>query len=166
MIRTIIESPFAGDTKKNTEYARAALLDSLRRGEAPIASHLLHTQVLDDSKADDRLLGMQAGYAWISVAQQMAVYIDRGISDGMKLAVNLALQDGPGKPVLLVRSLKYRLNFQIEIGAWQHLCNTMADNGTAPADVLRAIAGDEGAWIQHFNLTLFDAETDTERARR
>ena len=47
----ILESPFAGDVKRNTAYARAALRDSLLRGEAPIASHLLYTQdgVLDDA---------------------------------------------------------------------------------------------------------------------
>src|SRR5690606_24498929 len=44
----IIESPYSGDVERNTEYARSCLLDSLRRGEAPIASHLLHTQVLED----------------------------------------------------------------------------------------------------------------------
>lgn len=151
MIRTIIESPFAGDTKKNTEYARAALLDCLRRGEAPIASHLLHTQVLDDSKAEDRLLGMQAGYAWISVAQQMAVYIDRGISDGMKLAVNLALQDatapkirilgamtiipttapGPSTPTVVVRSLKYNLSVPVNVYSWAAIVEVHDDSGIA-----------------------------------
>lgn len=129
MIRTIIESPFAGDTKKNTEYARAALLDSLRRGEAPIASHLLHTQVLDDGKAEDRLLGMQAGYAWISVAQQMAVYIDRGISDGMRLAVNLALQDGPGQPAVFVRSLRQKFNIRADSDLWDLICKTDKEEG-------------------------------------
>ena len=44
----VIETPYSRDVEANTEYARACLLDSLRRGEAPIASHLLHTQVLDD----------------------------------------------------------------------------------------------------------------------
>ena len=42
----IVESPYAGDMEANTEYARdaCATLDSLMRGEAPIASHLLYTQ--------------------------------------------------------------------------------------------------------------------------
>lgn len=131
MIRTIIESPFAGNTKKNTEYARAALLDSLRRGEAPIASHLLHTQVLDDGKAEDRLLGMQAGYAWISVAQQMAVYVDRGISDGMRLAVNLALQDGSGQPAVFVRSLRQKFNIRVDYDVWDLICETDKEEGIA-----------------------------------
>ena len=48
--RVILESPYAGDIERNVAYARAAMRDSLLRGEAPIASHLLYTQpgVLDD----------------------------------------------------------------------------------------------------------------------
>ena len=44
MRRVIIESPYAGFVKRNEDYARECLRDSLMRGEAPIASHLLYTQ--------------------------------------------------------------------------------------------------------------------------
>ena len=37
----IVESPYAGDVEANEEYARQCVRDSLMRGEAPIASHLL-----------------------------------------------------------------------------------------------------------------------------
>lgn len=52
----IIESPFAGDVEKNTRYARACVRDSLLRGEAPIASHLLYTQggILNDDVPAER----------------------------------------------------------------------------------------------------------------
>ncbi|WP_456298617.1 DUF7768 domain-containing protein [Brevibacterium antiquum] len=40
----VLESPFAGDTPTNLAYARAAMHDSLMRGEAPFASHMLYTQ--------------------------------------------------------------------------------------------------------------------------
>lgn len=79
----IIESPYSGDVVRNTEYARACLLDSLRRGEAPIASHLLHTQVLDDMRPDERELGIEAGLAWYRVAEKCVVYEDFGMSRGM-----------------------------------------------------------------------------------
>ncbi|PQZ30550.1 hypothetical protein CQZ93_10785 [Ochrobactrum vermis] len=79
----MLESPYGGDAARNTEYARACLLDSLRRGEAPIASHLLHTQVLDDMWPDERELGIEAGLAWYQVAEKCVVYGDRGISGGM-----------------------------------------------------------------------------------
>ncbi len=51
MRRTIIESPYAGDIQGNLAYAKRCVLDSLSRGEAPIASHLLFTLdgILDDA---------------------------------------------------------------------------------------------------------------------
>lgn len=66
--------------------------DCLRRGEAPIASHLLFPQVLDDANPEQRALGIAAGTAWMvkGVCDAVVVYIDRGISNGMREAINLA----------------------------------------------------------------------------
>jgi hypothetical protein len=90
----IIESPYAGDTaeERNTHrrYALACLRDSLDRGEAPIASHLLHTQVLDDTDPDERKTGMRAGWAWYGPGVVCVVYQDLGISDGMAGGVGRA----------------------------------------------------------------------------
>lgn len=90
----IIESPYSGDVEKNIKYARECLLDSLRRGEAPYASHLLYTQVLDDTALDQRHQGMEAGFAWGTKADMVAVYTDLGISDGMRFGVKRALENG------------------------------------------------------------------------
>lgn len=94
--KVIIESPFAGDVEGNITYARRAVKDSVHRGEAPIASHLLFTQpgILNDDDPDERLLGCEAGWAWLRVADKMAVYADRGISSGMRMAIELAKQTG------------------------------------------------------------------------
>lgn len=90
----IIESPLAGDVEANMAYARACLFDSLQRGEAPIASHLLHTQVLDDTAPDQRLPGIEAGLAWYRVADRCIVYGDRGISNGMRAGIGRAVAHG------------------------------------------------------------------------
>lgn len=88
----ILESPFSGDIPRNTKYARKALRDSLMKGESPIASHLLYTQeeVLDDSKEEERKLGIDAGYAWFAGADLVAVYADLGVSPGMLLGIERA----------------------------------------------------------------------------
>jgi hypothetical protein len=88
----IIESPYAGDVEENVDYARACLADCLRRGEAPYASHLLYTQpgVLRDEVPDERTLGMTAGFEFYRAADLCAVYIDRGISRGMKRGIAIA----------------------------------------------------------------------------
>ncbi|MFC0245845.1 hypothetical protein ACFOLL_12490 [Falsochrobactrum ovis] len=90
----IMESPYAGDIAANESYARACLLDCLRRGEAPIASHLLHTQVLDDMQPDERELGIEAGLAWYRVADKCVVYADRGVSGGMAKGIERANRYG------------------------------------------------------------------------
>lgn len=77
-------------------YARAAMNDCFKRGEAPIASHLLYTQpgVLDDDIPEERKKGIEAGLLWGRHASKTVVYIDLGISDGMKEGIERAKAQG------------------------------------------------------------------------
>lgn len=84
--RVIVESPYKGDIKLNEGYARLAMLDSIMRGEAPFASHLLYTQILNDDDPNERTLGIMLGFAWRQVADLVAFYVDLGMSDGMRLS--------------------------------------------------------------------------------
>lgn len=95
----VVESPFAGNIESNIEYARRCVADCLKRGEAPLASHLLYTQpgILDDTKPEERKLGIEAGHVWIYWAECLVVYTDRGISNGMKAGIEYA--NGAGTPV-------------------------------------------------------------------
>lgn len=92
----IIESPYAGHIQANVDYARACVRDALLRGESPIASHLLYTQVgiLNDNSQKERELGIEAGLAWRRVADASVVYTDRGISSGMKYGISVAEKAG------------------------------------------------------------------------
>jgi len=92
----IIESPYAGEVAANETFARACLCDSLHRGEAPIASHLLYTQpgVLDDAVLEERALGISAGLAWRKVADYAVFYDNRGWSSGMLAARQLYDSEG------------------------------------------------------------------------
>jgi hypothetical protein len=96
MIRVVIESPYAGEVDSNIWYAKKCMLDSLYRGEAPLASHLLYTQegMLKDSKLEDRTLGIAAGHAWIEKADAVVVYWDRGVSHGMLQGIRIAIDLG------------------------------------------------------------------------
>lgn len=96
MTRVIIESPYAGDIEKNIEYARKCMADSLSRNEAPIASHLLYTQdgILDDNIPEERTKGINAGFAWLDVAELHVFYEDLGMSKGMKAAWTNSLRSG------------------------------------------------------------------------
>lgn len=91
--RVILESPYAGDVSGNISYARRCIRDSLIRGEAPLASHLLYTQegILNDGIPEERNRGINAGHAWLGKADAVVVYQDYGISEGMKLAIERAM---------------------------------------------------------------------------
>lgn len=90
---TVLESPYRGwgETRDeiahnihlNLTYARVCLRDSIQRGEAPLASHLLYTQALDDSIPEERKLGLMCGIVWIPHANYGVFYTDRGWSAGM-----------------------------------------------------------------------------------
>lgn len=102
----IIESPYAGTSRfwlirkfqqwRNVRYARACVRDSLKRGESPIASHLLYTQpgILNDDIPAERKLGIDAGLAWREVAGGTVVYTDYGTSKGMSYGITTAAQSG------------------------------------------------------------------------
>ena len=91
----ILESPYAGNVETNVAYARLCIRDSLNRGEAPIASHLLYTQagILNDDIPEERQRGIDAGLAWGKVAHITAVYTDLGISKGMYYGIENAIKN-------------------------------------------------------------------------
>lgn len=97
----IIESPFKGRTPaeeaENIAYAKEAMRDSLYRGEAPFASHLLYPQMLDDADERERRMGIEAGLRIGKLADRTVVYTDRGISPGMKQGIKRA--EDEGRPV-------------------------------------------------------------------
>ena len=94
--KVVIESPYAGNVEVHLAYARSCVADSLERGEAPIASHLLYTQkeILDDKIDDERALGIKAGLEWAKHADASVFYIDFGISPGMAEAMADAVKAG------------------------------------------------------------------------
>lgn len=93
MKTVVIESPLGTrldgtrctwtEMQRNIAYAQACLRDSLERGEAPFASHLLYPQVYDDATPSERRRGMNAGLVLSDRLGMTAVYEDRGITSGM-----------------------------------------------------------------------------------
>lgn len=101
----IIETPYAGNIKRNVEYAQKCMRDCLLKNEAPYASHLLYTQenVLNDDIPTERELGIEAGLCWGKMAEKTVVYIDYGISNGMKYGIERAKKED--------REIEYRSLF-------------------------------------------------------
>jgi len=103
----LIESPFAGDLETNIQFARACMRDSLLKGEAPFAMHLLYTQegILNDDIPEERKWGMDAGFIWGQHADISVVYTNLGISPGMEIGIQRAQKEG--------RDIEYR-----ELDSW------------------------------------------------
>lgn len=96
----ILESPYAAPTPEgtaaNVAYAHRCLRDSLARGEAPAASHILFAAsgVLDDRDPEQRARGLAAGLAWLRAVEASVVYTDRGVSRGMAQGIERAVAWG------------------------------------------------------------------------
>ena len=124
MKRVVIESPFAGtdnEVRRNIKYARACVTDSLRRGEAPYASHLFFPQpgILDDKSSDDRMRGINAGLEITKDFDLTAVYCDFGITKGMAYGIGRAKIVGR---TIEERSLgeNWEINYEKRIGNHSH----------------------------------------------
>jgi hypothetical protein len=66
------------------------MYDSLLRGESPFLSHLLYTQVLDDTVPEERTMGFAAAQAWYKKVDKVIIYTDLGVSPGMSAGVTVA----------------------------------------------------------------------------
>lgn len=84
MRRVLLLSPYKGNIRLNVAYAQRAMIDCVKRGEAPFASHLLYPQALRDSDPLQRAKGFECEAAWAYAADAFVIYTDLGISSGME----------------------------------------------------------------------------------
>ena len=75
------EVPLIGELYR--DYLHDCLRDSLSRGEAPFAGHAYLPAVLNDDDPDERRQGIDCHLAWLKAAEEVALYVDFGVSDGM-----------------------------------------------------------------------------------
>lgn len=97
-----VESPYSGDIPANTAYARKCVVDSLKRGEAPVALHLLYTALPDGEFVSDStpIEGMPGREKCLERCRAMrnkcdlvVFYVDKGWSHGMKQALEEVIAD-------------------------------------------------------------------------
>jgi hypothetical protein len=94
MTRAIFESPFAGDFEANTQYAARCIANLVMHHQiAPMASHLVYTRMLDDTVADERRIGIDAGLSYGIKAHKTVIGVDRGLSTGMKYGIKNAMDN-------------------------------------------------------------------------
>lgn len=78
--------------RENIQYARLLMRKALEEGHAPLASHLLYTQVWSEDP-QFRMLGISAGLEWLSDADLSWFGLDLGMSGGMQSAYNISSEE-------------------------------------------------------------------------
>ena len=98
MLLVIIESPCKATSiaqqLRNRKYAIKCMLDSIDKGEAPFAAHLLYPQILTEETVDDQNVGIKLGLQWGEKAAKTIVYQDLGITSEMNYGIRNAFRHG------------------------------------------------------------------------
>lgn len=83
MRRVILVTPHVGRLEVNLRYARLCLKDSLARGEAPLAPHILYMGVLNDDLPHESMQIQATADLWGEGAEAVVIYDDLGMTDIM-----------------------------------------------------------------------------------
>lgn len=86
-------SPYAGDIENNVKAAQKYSRFAVDKGYLPIAPHLLFPQFLNDSKPQERELGLHFGNVLMSKCAEVWVFGER-ISEGMEAEIKRAKWKG------------------------------------------------------------------------
>lgn len=88
-----IASRVSGDLRKNMALAREYCRFAVNEGVIPVVPHIMLDGVLDDTKEDERNLGLLIGRNLLRKCDEMWVFTDsRGISEGMRSEMELATE--------------------------------------------------------------------------
>lgn len=91
---TIILTPFfSEDPSKGAmfeRFAKRAVRDSMNRNEAPLASHLFYYEIFNNNIQIERDMGLHSQISWIPNCDLVAVYIDFGVTQAMRVAIDVA----------------------------------------------------------------------------
>ena len=102
MKRIYICSPLRGAVESNIRIAQSMVKLALLKGHAPFAPHLQYPQILSDDVPEYRVIGMQAGLEWVGACDEVWIWGDGGISEGMKAEVAEAQR--VGLPIIPITS--------------------------------------------------------------
>lgn len=97
-----IASPYAGDVKRNIEFAKEACQYVITTGNAFFCPHLLYPQILDDNDPEERKIGLNMGKQLLVKCDELWAFGDR-ISQGMFEEIEYARQNGI--PVKRIQSM-------------------------------------------------------------
>lgn len=87
-------SPYRGNVDGNVKIAQSMVRLALLQGHAPFAPHLQYPQVLSDDVPEYRAIGLKAGLEWLWACDEIWIWADGPMSEGMKTEVDEARRLG------------------------------------------------------------------------
>jgi hypothetical protein len=92
--RIAIESPYAGNIEQNVAFAKNVCRYVTHDGKSPYAMHLMFPQFLNESKQEERELGIECGLSWVDAAEEVWFCLSDhpSISGGMRIALDHLLE--------------------------------------------------------------------------
>lgn len=92
--RVFICSPFRGEIEDNVKRAKECCRSAIFADVVPIAPHIYFTQFLDDTACEERELGIACGLELLDLCDEVWVYNENGITEGMREEIEYAKQKG------------------------------------------------------------------------
>lgn len=86
-------SPLRGDMNRNISRARSYCSYVKDQNCVPVAPHLLFTQFMNDNDPSDRNLAFKMNEELLHKCDELWVFSGYGISDGMKIEIDIAERD-------------------------------------------------------------------------
>ena len=87
--KIFVSSPLRGNLVINIENAKKYCHWVVNKNHIPYAPHIFFTQFLDDEIPEERDFGLNAGFEFLKVCDELWVFGSR-ISEGMQMEIDLA----------------------------------------------------------------------------
>lgn len=90
MKRVIVEIPFLYDKDESIKYAKACIIDCLKRNESAILPEFMYQyeNFLNSENLCEMAIGIAASMAWSKSADYVVVYTDYGINHNMQICID------------------------------------------------------------------------------
>ena len=106
-----VASPYAGDTQKNTEFAKSACRFVMNEGHAFFCPHLLYPSFLDEHNSEERQLGLDMGIAMLHSCDELWCF-----GDHISLGMMNEIEEAQRLSIPTRRVMKQEQGFYVEIG--------------------------------------------------
>lgn len=112
-----IASPYAGDVRRNVEFAKAECRYAMAEGHTPVAVHLLYPQLLDDGDPAQRAAGLTMGHRVLEACDELWVCGER-ISTGMAAEITEAEKLGIPIREVSAEQIQGEISMEQKYGVW------------------------------------------------